>query len=291
MSEISFAPISESCEILGGFAFKSENLGHQGIPVIKIANITDDFRVEISSTQQYFPEDMFAKKHEKYILKNRDIVIAMTGAKVGKIGRIRNSDEGIALLNQRVAKISCDNIDSDYLWAAIRSPGYSRMFSDLAIGAAQPNMSAKQIGSIEIPIFPKFEGEKIGQISNLFDSLVETNSDTQEICQQLISALFRSWFIDFDPVKAKAEGKTPYGMDEETAALFPDSLEDSEFGPIPTGWKVGIMEDVLSRKQETTSPGEHLSDRNYVPIDNIDSKSLTLKNWLPFEEAASSLIL
>ena len=51
------------------------------------------------------------------------------------------------------------------------------------------------------------------------------------------------------------------------------------------------MEDVLSRKQDSTTPGEHLSSRHYVPIDNIDSKSLTLKNWLPYHDAASSLIL
>jgi type I restriction enzyme, S subunit len=241
MSTISFAPISEYCEIVAGFAFKSKDLANQGIPVIKIANITDDFRVEISSTQQYFPEEMFLKKHEKYILKNRDIIIAMTGAKVGKIGRIRNTSEAFTLLNQRVAKISCDNIDSDYLWAAIRNPGYNRMFSDLAIGAAQPNMSAKQIGSIEVPIFTKVEEKKIGQMSNFFDSMIAISSDSQNTCQQIVSTLFRSWFIDFDPGKANAEGRRPHGMDEETAILFPDSFEGSEKGLVPSGWKsIGI---------------------------------------------------
>ena len=111
------------------------------------------------------------------------------------------------------------------------------------------------------------------------------------ICEEIISVLFRSWFLDFEPVKAKAEGRTPNRMDEETAALFPASFEDSELGPIPTGWAVGTLKDVLTRKQDSTSPGEHLSNRQYVPIDNIDSKSLTLRNWLSYKEAASSLIL
>lgn len=235
--EIKYNKISDYCEIIAGFAFKSKDLENQGIPVIKIANISDDFRVKLSSTQQYFPHDMFAKKYEKYVLENRDIIIAMTGAKVGKIGRVRNNSGELTLLNQRVAKISCKDIDADYLWAAIRMPGYNRFFSDLAIGAAQPNISAKQIGSVEVPVFPKDKEIKIGQISNNFDSLIETEFDCREICQQIISALFRSWFIDFDPVKAKVEGKLPYGMDEETAALFPDSFEDSELGPIPSGWR------------------------------------------------------
>ena len=64
---------------------------------------------------------------------------------------------------------------------------------------------------------------------------------------EIISALLRSWFIDFNPVKAKAEGKTPYGMDEETAALFPNSFEYSELGSIPTGWKVVNYENVCER--------------------------------------------
>ena len=61
---------------------------------------------------------------------------------------------------------------------------------------------------------------------------------------KLISSLFRSWFIDFDPVKAKVEDKLPFGMNAEIA-LFPDTFDDSELGPIPTGWKVGSVEDIL----------------------------------------------
>jgi len=110
-------------------------------------------------------------------------------------------------------------------------------------------------------------------------------------CESIVATLFRSWFLDFDPVRTKAEGKLPFGMNKETAALFPNSFVETELGPIPTGWTVGMMEDVLTRKQDSTTPGEHLSERHYVPIDNIDSKSLTLKNWSPYEEAASSLIL
>ena len=70
---------------------------------------------------------------------------------------------------------------------------------------------------------------------NLMKDEISQNS---QILREISSVLFRSWFIDFDPVKAKVEGKLPYGMDEETAALFPDSFEDLEFGLIPTGWDI-----------------------------------------------------
>ena len=84
----------------------------------------------------------------------------------------------------------------------------------------------------------------IVQNLSAIDALIEENRKMNKCIQEQISSLFRSWFIDFDPVKAKVEGKLPYGMDEETAALFPDSFEDSELGPIPVGWRVGTISEV-----------------------------------------------
>ena len=79
--------IGEVCDVIPGFAFNSKDLGETGIPVVKIGNITDDYRVDINSVQ-CFPEDLITEKHEKVMLANYDILIAMTGATAGKVGRI-----------------------------------------------------------------------------------------------------------------------------------------------------------------------------------------------------------
>jgi type I restriction enzyme S subunit len=71
--------------------------------------------------------------------------------------------------------------------------------------------------------------------------LRETNATLEAIAQ----ALFKSWFVDFDPVRAKQQGLAPVGMDEATAALFPDALDDSIVGPVPFGWQVGTLQDLL----------------------------------------------
>ncbi|MCA9613435.1 MAG: hypothetical protein KC586_11835, partial [Myxococcales bacterium] len=68
-------------------------------------------------------------------------------------------------------------------------------------------------------------------------------------------ALFKSWFVDFDPVRAKAEGRAPSGMDAETAKLFPSELVESELGPIPKGWRVGSVGDLVTLKRGTTYKG------------------------------------
>src|SRR5438105_8619283 len=80
---------------------------------------------------------------------------------------------------------------------------------------------------------PPEEQRAIAAILGALDDKIELNRRMNQTLEAIAQALFKSWFVDFDPVHAKAEGRPPFGMDEVTAALFPDSFEDSELGPIP----------------------------------------------------------
>jgi type I restriction enzyme S subunit len=75
--------------------------------------------------------------------------------------------------------------------------------------------------------------------------MIELNRETNEILEEMARALFKSWFVDFDPVRAKLEGRPPAGMDAATAALFPDHFQDSELGQIPKGWEVRPLPEVI----------------------------------------------
>lgn len=92
-----------------------------------------------------------------------------------------------------------------------------------------PIQSQREIGSLAL------------SLHNRITVLRETNATLEAIAE----ALFKSWFVDFDPVRAKAEGRAPEGMDEATAALFPDSFDESELGAVPKGWRVGTLQDLL----------------------------------------------
>ena len=83
--------------------------------------------------------------------------------------------------------------------------------------------------------------QRIAHILGTLDDKIELNRRTNETLEAMARAIFKSWFVDFDPVKAKAVGQKPFGMDDETAALFPSEFEDSELGPIPKGWRVGAL--------------------------------------------------
>lgn len=118
---------------------------------------------------------------------------------------------------------------------------YAVLAADLTpylTGAVMPKLTQGNLNKIELPCPPlKAQDAVIGVLGSLDDRislLRQTNATLESIAQ----ALFKSWFIDFDPVRAKAEGREPEGMDAATAALFPSEFEDSELGPIPKGWQV-----------------------------------------------------
>ena len=89
-------------------------------------------------------------------------------------------------------------------------------------------------------LFPPLpEQKRIAHVLGTLDDKIELNRRMNATLEAMSRAIFKSWFVDFDPVRQKAAGKQPVGMDAETAALFPDSFEDSELGEVPTGWEVG----------------------------------------------------
>lgn len=121
------------------------------------------------------------------------------------------------------------------MYWVLRSPQYRGYCAGRAMGSAVVAMSREDFLSYEIPPLTLFRSEAVELLEEIEKRerlLRETNATLESIAQ----ALFKSWFVDFDPVRAKQEGRAPDGMDEATAALFPDGFEESELGLVPRGW-------------------------------------------------------
>ena len=132
-----------------------------------------------------------------------------------------------------------------YLFAALRSPIVQAQIENMHVGTMIPHFKKGDFDKLNIPVPSTAEQHVIGDlyfsISERITLLRETNATLEAIAQ----AIFKSWFVDFDPVRAKMEGRAPEGMDEATAALFPDSFEESELGQVPKGWQVGPVGKVV----------------------------------------------
>lgn len=139
--------LKEVADIQPGYAFKRSQWSDNGIPVLKIKNINSSNSVD-SETGNYVPESTLVPKLNKFVIKQGDLVVAMTGATAGKSGLYYSKK--LTLLNQRVARIRTKKFHQCILWAMFSDKEFQHSLFLLADGAAQPNMSGKQIENIEI---------------------------------------------------------------------------------------------------------------------------------------------
>jgi type I restriction enzyme S subunit len=258
-----------------GFAFKSSDWVEVGTPVIKIRNVQDGY-VDLSGCS--FVSQQTAAKASEWFGQVGNTLIALTGAGVGEIGRIHDNQTG--LINQRVGWVRAkDSCDEDYIYYLLRY--FKNKIIDLATGSAQPNVSPRDILRISCRVPEKSQRVIVGSFLTVIDKKIEFNDLQTKTLENIAQAIFKSWFVDFDPVKAKMAGETPVGMNDATAALFPDSMEDSELGPIPKGWSKGLLRDLAQ-----VSYGAPFGSKSFnsvgdgVPLIRIrDLKTQSIATW------------
>jgi type I restriction enzyme S subunit len=110
----------------------------------------------------------------------------------------------------------------------------------------------------------------ISQILGTLDDKIEVNRRMSETLEAMARALFKSWFVDFDPVRAKAEGRDP-GLPKPLADLFPSRLVDSELGEIPAGWRTAPLADHFDAVKGVSYKGTGLTEGSGVPLHNLNS--------------------
>ncbi|HAT4255794.1 TPA: hypothetical protein I9065_002187 [Clostridium perfringens] len=182
--------IKEVCTISGGYAFKSNDFTRQGIPIIRIGDISGN-KVNISSGTVFFEE--YNEKLNKFIIEKGDILVALSGATTGKFGIY---DEEIqALLNQRVAKISPkENINNKYLYYYMNK--LQNIIYNKALGCAQPNISPNEIGEIEIYVPSRLEQDKISDVLDIAKDLIDKRKKQIEELDLLVKSKFTEMFGD-----------------------------------------------------------------------------------------------
>jgi type I restriction enzyme S subunit len=113
------------------------------------------------------------------------------------------------------------------------------------VGSGVPTLNRNHVHPLPVHVPADVSEQRaIAHVLGTLDDKIELNRQMNETLEAMARALFKSWFVDFDPVHAKAEGRDP-GLPADIAALFPDSFEDSALGPIPTGWAVDTLNDVV----------------------------------------------
>ena len=209
---------------------------------------------------------------EQFRLREGDVVLAMDRPwiEVGlKSSSVQRSDLP-ALLVQRVARLRGKrNLDTRFLKYVIACRDFTAYVLSVQTGTAVPHISARQIQEYEFPLPPLAEQRAIAHILGTLDDKIELNRRMNATLVAMARALFRSWFVDFDPVRAKMEGRDT-GLPKDIADLFPDRLVESELGEIPLGWPVERLADHFEAVKGVSYKGSGLGGDG-VPLHNLNS--------------------
>lgn len=234
-----FCQLADVAEVIDSL-HKTPSYVVAGYPMVRVTDVkygqldlTKTFRVN---------QETYLEFSRRYKPSSGDIIVTRVGS-YGIFGKVFDKD---FCLGQNTAAIVPKDISSDYLYAVLNSSCVQSQIEALVVGSTQKTLSLKAIKELKIPRLGSQTEQMISEIAACIDLRIQLLSETNATLEAIAQALFKSWFVDFDPVRAKMEGRAPEGMDEATAALFPDSFEESELGLVPKGWRVGTLADVAS---------------------------------------------
>lgn len=269
--------LGDHIEYVKGFAFKSKDYTETGIPVIRVSNFTDN-SINIKDVY-HIPKERFSEFQKVKLIKD-DIVIATVGSwptnpssVVGKTIRVP-PEANNTLLNQNAVRIrSLDKDEQLYFYYVLKDKSFSDYIISTAQGSAnQASITLKSILDYDLPnIGSKEKRIKIGKTLATYDEKIQLNTQINQTLEQIAQALFKSWFVDFDPVRAKVQalsdgmsleqaelaamqaisGKTPeeltalsqtqperYAELAETAKAFPCEMVEVDGVEVPKGWEL-----------------------------------------------------
>lgn len=253
MSNLDTAPLEEWMESIIDYRGKTPEKTSSGIPLIT-AKVIKSGRIE--TPNEFIAEEAYDDWMRRGIPEAGDVVIT-TEAPLGEIAQL---PKGKVALAQRVITLrgKRHRVDNTYLKYLLLSDSFQDDLQARATGTTVVGIKQSVLRKIELT-FPDLGIQKaIAHILGTLDDKIELNRKTNETLEAIAKAIFKSWFVDFDPVRAKAEGR-PTRLPKEISDLFPDSLENSELGEVPRGWKWSKLGDCLAEIQTGSRPNGGIS--------------------------------
>jgi type I restriction enzyme S subunit len=267
-----FTTLGEVCQ-RGGGNIQTGPFGSQlhasdyvkvGVPSIMPTNIGENRIVE-DGIVRVTEED--ANRLAQHRLKAGDIVYSRRGD-VGRRSLIRAREEGW-LCGTGCLKIRLGSGVADPLFASLflGHPAIREWIVRHAVGATMPNLNTSIMSAVPFALPPLAEQKSIAAVLGALDDKIELNRRMNATLEAMARALFQSWFVDFDPVRAKQAGRQPPNLAPYTAALFPASFERETAGEVPKGWTLGTVKDAFDLTMGQSPPGATYNEEgNGIPF-------------------------
>jgi type I restriction enzyme S subunit len=251
---------------------------HADWPVVQLEDVADDVTVgwvgpmthEYRDSGVPFLRSMnvrpfrIDKNEIRYISSEFHAKIAKSRLTPGDVVIVRTGDPGTAaVIPDWLAEANCsdlvivrpsEQLDPHYLAYFVNAAAHHQVAAEI-VGAVQQHFNVGSAKRLRIPLPDTAEQQAIVGILRALDDKIELNRRMNATLEGMARGLFKSWFVDFDPVTAKAAGRQPFGLSADVAALFPDHFTDSPLGPIPEGWTTSSVGAEFKLTMGTSPPG------------------------------------
>ena len=223
-----------------------------GYPYVAIPQLKEG-RILLNDVRRISPEH-FAEWTRKAMPQHHDVILSRR-CNPGETAYVPAGLE--CALGQNLVLLRADGkkLFPPFLrWLVRGTDWWEQVGTFINVGAVFDSLKCADIPNFSMPLPPLAEQKAIAAVLGALDDRIELNRRINATLEAMARALFQSWFVDFDPVRAKLDGRQPVGLDPATAALFPDSFQDSEVGNIPKGWEVAKLKDLTSKIGSGATP-------------------------------------
>ena len=260
-----------------------------GTPIITVEHLLDN-RIGRSDLPRVSDKDR--ARLSKYVLREGDIVFSRVGS-VDRRSLVRKAEDGW-LFSGRCLRVRPDptKLDPKYLSYFFGMPSFREHIKAIAVGATMPSLNTAILGDITVvhPSLP--EQRRIADILGTLDDKIELNRRMNETLEQMARALYKSWFVDFDPVRAKMDrkwqrGESLPGLPGELYDLFPDRFVPSELGEIPEEWGMKTLGELADLNPESWSQSNSPANVEYVDLANTKQGIVEATSHFLWEDAPS----
>ena len=209
------------------------------------------------------------------------IIIGRVGSYCGSV---HFSDSSCWVTDNAIRAKAMNGNDAKFLFYLL----HTLHLNNFRAGSGQPLINQTILSQIPATIPALFEQRRIAHILGTIDDKIELNRQMNETLESTARAIFKSWFVDFDPVKAKIGGRQPPCMDTETAALFPSAFQDSKLGEIPKGWSVGTIGEIAKNVRRRVKASEIDPSECFIGLEHMPRRNIALSQWQIDAEIASN---
>ena len=282
--------LGDVCEKITDGAHKSPKSVDDGKPMASVKDLTR-FGVDLSNARKISKDDFDELVQQGCKPQVGDVLIAKDGnSALDTVCTVDTAIDVVLLSSVAILRPDPEKLDSNFLKYYFCSPQViDYLKTNFISGAAIPRVVLRDFRKAEINLPPIGIQRKISQCLSSIDNKIFVNSQTNQTLEEMAQAIFKSWFVDFDPVKAQMNSEQPEGMDAVTASLFPEKLVESELGLIPDGWKVGTLDThtsmIIDHRGKTPKKlGSDWVEEGYPAISakNIKSKMIVRPDTIRF---------